>query len=286
MRKLKSYDRSLMNTIKCWGSYVVIVFLVSLFFSPPVQADNITINAPQVIVSASIGEPRLTIFGYTSPGAKVTLEGQGIFDETYAEKNGFFIFKNRFAPLSRREICLIAHDDEGGSSQPACLPPLPPQKNVTIGPLVLSPIVRMNKLGFNVHDFAVIQGFTVPNTDVRVKFFTSDINRALTNGIALPDIYTQSDTDGSFSINIPTYLGQSIRFYAQTTFNNFNSGKSTTLTVDILPLWRRIISMVMAMLSTTRQLLLFLIIIVELIFLIWFLFVRRKKKYHSKQTFC
>jgi len=52
-----------------------------------------------VTVRATVGEYYFTLFGYSSPGALISLNGQGISDETYADTTGYFEFKNRFSPF-------------------------------------------------------------------------------------------------------------------------------------------------------------------------------------------
>jgi len=52
----------------------------------------------EVVVSASIGEPKLTLFGYGPVGSQVTLNGIGILEVTAANDIGYFEFNNVFLP--------------------------------------------------------------------------------------------------------------------------------------------------------------------------------------------
>src|SRR3990167_998331 len=63
-------------------------------------------------VSVSIGEYEFFLFGYTSPRSLVTIEGVGIFDQTYSDTKGYFQFSNRFSPFSSREPCLSSPVNE------------------------------------------------------------------------------------------------------------------------------------------------------------------------------
>lgn len=267
---------SLRKIAKYIAAFMLLSVVISLLGYPSCHALEPIEKA--IDVSVAIGEARLTIFGYTSPHARVRLEGQGIFDEVHADIRGYFIFENRFAPASRRELCLTAYDDNGGSSQPTCLPPLPSKRHVVIGPIILPPIVKLNKIGFSVNDFAIIKGSTVPNTNVSIKLFSSDLNDKVTTGTSLPIINTTSNRDGSFSVAVPTTNGQRLRFFAQTEWNTIFSGKSTMLTINIMPLWVRFTEVIKQLLFLLSDYFITIVLLLEIGFLIWFLLARKKKK--------
>jgi len=256
---------------------LLLIFGYNLALNSPAQATTQTITKPDVNVSANIGEGILEVFGYTSPKALVILEGRGIYEETTSDINGYFVFRNRRIRIRSQEICIRAFINGAASSQPTCFP-IPAQKYIRIGPIILPPIITMNKLRFAVSDFAVIQGSAVPNTAIKVKLFSTDIEDIGTSGISLPELSTQSLSDGTFSINIPSNIDQRLRFYAQTTYDEIDSGKSTTLTVDIFPFWLRLLHTIGQSVGKMKELLPLLAIILELAFLIWFLFVRSKRK--------
>lgn len=284
VRKLKNH-KTLSRSFHVFDLTACAMFLALLFCISTIQSNayaqdhSLTISSPPVVVSVSFGEPRMTIFGYTSPGALVKLEGQGVFDEVYADNNGYFIFDNRFAPKSSHEICLTAFDTNGGSSQPSCLPPLPPNRNVKIGPVILPPIVFINKLLIEVNDFAVIHGTTVPNTDVTIYSYSSDITRETDQGIPLPKITTTSNGEGQFSVSVPTNTAQKLRVFSQAEYSEQHSGKSTTLSVEVLPFWLLLVKRIMGLLSQLGTFVMPVIILLELGFILWFLFVRHKKRH-------
>jgi hypothetical protein len=136
---------------------------------------GIKTSASETTVSLSIGEFHFTLFGYTSPSAKVTISGLGIFDETYADEIGYFIFNNRFSPFSPREACLTAQDVLGRLSAPLCLPPFPTIYNVEIGPVIMPPTVSVDIGEYFIGDEAMLSGQTIPNTEVDLAFFTDQI---------------------------------------------------------------------------------------------------------------
>ena len=74
--------------------------LVSLTFfliqaGPTFALEDVTYS---VTVTATVGEPKLTIFGYTSPQATVKLEGIGVSKETTADDEGYFFLDRVFLP--------------------------------------------------------------------------------------------------------------------------------------------------------------------------------------------
>ncbi len=156
----------------------------------------------ETTVSLSIGEFHFTLFGYTSPQAKVTFSGLGIFDETYADETGYFIFNNRFSPFSPREACLTAQDVLGRLSSPLCLPPFPTIYNVEIGPVVMPPTVSVDNGEYFIGDEAMLSGQTMPNAEVDLAFFTgsgrtnvilSDSEESSESVILRPDVTSGLD---------------------------------------------------------------------------------------------
>ena len=132
-------------------------------------------QSKNVNVSAFIGDHRFNLYGYTSPRAFVTFDGQGIFDTTTADDKGYFEFDNRFSPLSPREACLTSKDQFGRLSSPVCLPPFPIKYDVNIGPVIMPPTVSLNNppIGsdYFIGDQVMLSGQAVPNTDVKLSVF-------------------------------------------------------------------------------------------------------------------
>lgn len=285
MKKLKSFVMSLMITNNSLSiarislmiaSYILALLLLSI--PPTTNAVIRSIEKPEIEVSANIGEGRLEVFGYGPPHATIVLEGRSIYEETQSQENGYFVFTNARIRIAEQEICLSGLLHNSASSQPVCLT-IPAQKYIKIGPIILPPIITMNKLSFTVQNTAIIQGSTTPNSDVKLKFFSTDLDDSSTTGISLPEINTKSNAHGTFSLSIPDYTDQRLRFYAQTIVKNVESGQSTALTVDILPYWLSILRMFTGILNSSKSLLPGLIILLEALFLIWFFLVRKKKKH-------
>jgi hypothetical protein len=233
-------------------------------------------------VSAFIGDAIFIVYGYTHPHARVTLEGQGIFDQTFADEQGYFELSNRFSASQNREACVTAFDDVGGSSQPLCLAPFPNKKRVVIGPLILPPILSLNMHTFAVNDYGIISGKTVPQTDVSFNFFASESNSNATSGYIIPKISAQSDENGSFSISLPTDNDQNLRFFATTEMGELSSIKSTTLSVDILPLWKLFLQWLFSIFGIFQNHVVWFVLAAELAVLgvMYWMYARKSKKHY------
>lgn len=202
-----------------------------------------------VSVRATVGGYQFNLFGYASPFALVTLDGARVFDQTTADKKGYFIFENRSAPFSLKEACVSARDQVGRISNPVCIP-VPPTKYITtIGPVILPPTLSFNRSSYFIGDEVVLSGQTLPDTNVNLSVFI-DRKKSLLNlitlirpvfALAFSDFQARSDQNGNFSVILPSSSSDILRLFAQTNFDNEISPKSTTLQVNILPLWLRLL---------------------------------------------
>ena len=120
-------------------------------------------------VSAFVGNARYTITGYTSPFATVKLEGQGVYNETIADKSGRFTFNNGFSPLTPREVCITAIDIYKRITNPLCLPPFPIKKDITIGPVILPPTLSINQPEYLINDYGILHGLSTPKSNVSIS---------------------------------------------------------------------------------------------------------------------
>jgi hypothetical protein len=266
---------------------LLLFWLMNLFFfySLIIKEENNKIAGIQskqenIEVSAFIGEHRFTLFGYTSPEALVSFQGLGIFDQTYADKQGYFIFQNRFSPFSPREACLTAQDKFGRLTSPVCLPPFPTDYNVEIGPVIMPPTLSLDKNDYWVGDEVILSGQTIPETEVDLSMFTKQSNFLALNLIkkveafALPEFKTQSDQQGNFSIALPSSSAQTFRLFAQSQFLKAKSPESRKLTVKILPWWFIIIKIFGLLFSLIKSRLLEFLILVEIVVLIIYILRR------------
>lgn len=242
--------------------YLLAIFLILAYFSlifsliTKIQQENSnqnilgqkTLQEP-VEISVFIGEHRFTLFGYTSPYALVTFSGLGIFDQTNADKNGYFIFKNRFSPFSPREACLTAQDQFGRLTSPVCLPPFPTDYNVEIGPVIMPPTLSLDKNEYWIGDEMILTGQSVPESQINLSFFSQKKSNIFINFLAkkvfLGNVYAQNnknlqtftDKKGNFSIKLSSSQVEKLRFFTQVNYDKKISPESRKLTVEILPWW-------------------------------------------------
>ena len=248
-------------------------------------------------VSVSIGIYRFTLFGYTSPEALVSLQGMGIVDETIADSLGYFEFNNRFSPFSPREACLTSRDQFGRLSAPVCLPPFPTRYNTRIGPVLMPPTISFDKNDYFMGDQILLSGQGIPDTDVDFSVFIDDKQsfvKYLTNSfsfpkpayaLTFPKLVTKSDTDGNFSLSIPSSNPDIYRLFAQSSFKKEASPKSITLNVKILPIWMLIIKFLLFLFSLLKSHLLEFLILAQLFSIIIYFLRRYLKPYviaHSR----
>lgn len=240
-------------------------------------------SVDEIVNSAYIGEFKFSLFGYTSPNALVTFEGMGIFDQTTANKVGYFEFNNRFSPFSKREACLTTKDQLGRLSSPVCLPPFPVNYNVSIGPVIMPPTVSLDKKDYFMGDQVMLSGQAVPNTDVKLSVFGDTHSSRLSSIIydpsslivhpveafTFPELIAKTDSKGNFSINLPSSSPEKFRLFAQTDFLKSVSSNSVKLSLEILPVWMIIVKFFLFLFSLIKPRLLEILILAEIIYIIY-----------------
>ena len=248
---------------------------------------GITAQAANVENSVSIGEFRFSLYGYTSPLALVTFEGLGIFDQTTADDKGYFQFNNRFSPFSKREACLSSKDQFGRLSSPVCLPPFPVDYNVTIGPVIISPTVSLNKTDFFLGDQVVLSGQAIPNSEVNLAIFNENEGKYSfpsfsfikpVEAFTFPKITSKSDNMGNFSINLPSSSPEKYRLFAQVNYIKSISPNSVKLNLEILPIWMIIVKFFLFLFALLKPRLLEILILAEIIYIIYVIKIHIQSK--------
>lgn len=264
-------------------SWIVFLLALSLILTRSVYAGTASITRP-VTIEATVGKFRFVLFGYTSPYALVTINGMGIFDQTYSDKTGYFEFTNRFSPLAPREACLTSLDQFGRTTAPTCIPPFPIQYDIQIGPILIPPTISLDKGGYYQGDEIKLSGQTIPNSELAVSTFVDErrsIFSFLSYGFAkpveaftFPKLTAKSDDKGNFSLAFPSSHPEFFRVFAQTSFDNGISPESVRLNLKIFPIWMIIVQFLLLLFSLLRSRLLEIIILTEVIALTIF-FLRR-----------
>jgi len=214
-------------------------FLASKIQHPPsMYALEQTTNT---IITASIGENRVTIFGYTSPNSKVELSNAQVYSQSYSDDSGYFIFDKTLLPkVELSDLCLSSIDNDSRQTTPICFPP-PPTTNyhTDIGPILLPPTISLEESHINPDSTVLTSGQAIPNSQVSLNFYkVNDSAQAFrvkeAYAYSLPSVTATTDEFGNFSLNLPTAYASNYRLYATTKFNNNYSPKSNTL-LYILP---------------------------------------------------
>lgn len=284
-----------------WNFPIVLILLFLNLHPPSVYAADPGPVSYTVTVSASVGEPKLTLFGYTSPHAEVKLEGERVSEETIANEEGYFFFDRIFLPRPTPEypeLCLIAIDNHHRLSFPTCLPPLPVGPfDITVGPVLLPPTVSLEKGNFLPSEQVAAEGETIPNTEVTVylanKFleeqsFISILSKLLISPIyaySLPKYQIQADERGHFEFNLPGVRPASWRVFAAGTFLGSPTPKSNSLSFKVLSwwewLWQMLKRLLGLILGFLRPYLWQLIILAEIVLIYWLWRKRRLSKVDS-----
>ncbi len=212
--------------------------LLFLIFPHHISATNYQ-RESSVSISASIGENRVTIYGYTSPNSRVELSSPRVFAVTYSGSDGYFLFDKTLLPKNPSDLCLTSFDNNYRSTSPVCIPP-PPVNNyhTDIGPILLPPTISLENDQINPNTTIVTSGQAIPNSQVNVSFYKiNDSGVSFPKEVqaySLPLVTAATDKDGNFSINLPTAYSSDYRLYASAKFNDNYSPKSNTL-IYILP---------------------------------------------------
>jgi len=173
------------------------VLSFSFFFagqSDTVLAFEQHLTPAPIKVSATIGEPKLTLFGYTCAHCLVYLQGQRVFEETNADSSGFFEFTKIFLPLPNPdypELCLTSIDNQRQITFPTCLPPLPTGPyHIEIGPVLLPPTLTLSQGTFAPNQQVIASGqpfLNQPSTSTSLsKSRLSLANRLSLTSTSLP----------------------------------------------------------------------------------------------------
>ena len=275
------------------SSLAIILFLLIPAFPARAAAPN---PLPYTItVTATIGEPKLTLFGWTSPFALVELRGSQVYAETTANIQGYFYFDRVFLPQTANspELCLSAIDTQDRTSFPTCLPPLPMGLyHIRIGPVLLAPTLSLEKGNFLAGQQVAARGETIPNTEVTI-FLANETKGAASlispaYAFSLPQYQIISDETGHFEFNLPAGRGgvtppATWRVFASADYLDSPTPKSNTLAFKILFWWQCLWERLIIFLSNLKPYWWAVIILVEIVIII-FLYSSFSSKSNSSKS--
>lgn len=242
-----------------------------LFLSLPRPAYGLKNITSKVTVMATVGEPKLTLFGYTSPSALVNLSGIGVTSQVIADQTGYFQFNRVFLPLpydrwttltdyelAYPELYLQAIDTNNRASSPVLLPNLPlGLYEISIGPILISPTISLEKGSYSPGEQIVASGQTLPNSEVTVYLANNNQSGVLNwwqkiNPFSFfnpPSIYAYfipkyqiiSDNNGNYQFNLPNNLTKGNidwKVFSASLFLEEPTPKSNSLSFQVLSLWQ------------------------------------------------
>lgn len=225
---------------------MIFVYLIFFFINltKPVSATSL-LSSAKIKVSASIPNTTITLFGYTAPKTKVELSNPLISAVTISQENGYFEFSQIDIPKTTQDLCLSSIDDSTRPTPIVCIPPPPTtQFHTSIGPIILAPTLSLSDSSISANQTIIISGQAIPNADVTINFFQQNQNPSLiplvksVHAFALPQLSTTSDSEGNFSINLPTVYATNYRIYATALFDQlYPSPKSITLKAILPSIW-------------------------------------------------
>lgn len=283
--------------MRFYRSHVIIAFLFISLLSLTTIFTLLHSSTPQVLgtytsdieISAFIGgKYRFSLFGYTSPQAKVNIFAIGLNEETFADNEGYFVFSNRFSPIIKQDLCLTSTDQLGRVSPPVCIPSPPSLDNAFIGPIILSPTISLNNSNFFMGDKVVLSGKAIPNSEVILSLFVDDTKTAEhalamlslvkpVEAITLPKITVKTDKNGDYSLGLPSSTPQYFRVFGQTTYNKSPSPRSNTLHFSILPDWMILLTYIKLFWESLKQHILEILILTIICLILYYL---SKKYFH------
>jgi hypothetical protein len=119
-------------------------------------------------------------------------------------------------------------------------PPPATNYHTDIGPILLPPTLTLENSNISPDSTVLTSGQAIPNSQVNISFYkVNDSAKAFSlfpklYAYSLPSVTATSDSQGNFSLNLPTAYASNYRLYATAKFDNNYSPKSNTL-IYILP---------------------------------------------------
>lgn len=259
--------------------------LCSRIYTASVSAAAVNSVSYAIKVSVAIGEPKLTLYGWGPVKSKISFTGLAVAETQESDANGFFIFTKIFLPAPHigtdrknyeyPELCLQAIDEEKRSSQPTCIPPLPAKKyNYNIGPVLLSPIISLDKGRISEGEQISLKGKTTPYAPLNVYLANQLSPRKMSFGLIktanayyIPKYQTTSDKEGNFEFNLPNQSRGKWNMFVASETLGYNSPKSNSLTFSVISPLLSLLEKIIACLKFLKPYLLYIVILFELIIL-------------------
>lgn len=257
-----------------------------------------TIVKPNVIVSATIGIPKMTLWGYGSPNSVVELTGVNVDQTTSSDGTGYYSFDLVYLPDTETfpELCITAIDNGKRVTMPTCIPPINRDNYFySVGPVILPPTISLGAPQTYPESQVSAQGTTIPNSIIEIKLARPNIKQGslsfkiVRTALAyyVPSYTVVSDAEGKYSFNVPTNKNITWRLFAITDYKDGNkSPKSNTLVFETLTevsyIKEKVVSFLVSLLGWPNILVLEAFLIIILAIIVW-LISRKKKTFSGKK---
>lgn len=273
---------------------ILILFFEAKGVNGAITPQEKVIVRPNIIVSATIGIPKMTLWGYGPAESLVELSGIGVDQNTNSLTNGYYSFDLVYLPNTSNfpELCVTAIDNEGRVTPPTCIPPIGSGNYFfNVGPVILPPTISVGAPETNMGGEVSTQGKTIPGSPVEIKLARPEIKKGVLGfqlvsqvlAYYIPNYTITSDAEGNFSFNMPTGTSTTWRVFAVTKYEDGNrSPKSNTLKFKTLSqgqyAWQNIWAYLKTFLIWPRILVLQLLVILILVIVVLLTIRKRKRK--------
>lgn len=253
----------------------VLIFLMS--FTKIAASNQKSIVSPSVVVSAAIGIPKMTLWGYGPPNSNIQLLGVGVDQNTTSDGSGYYSFDIIYLldANSYPEMCVTAIDSQNIATPPTCIPPVSAGNYFyNVGPVVLPPTISIGSSETYNNSQVSAQGQAIPNSDIEIKLARKNLT------YFVPNYKIESDSKGNYSFNMPTSESEIWRVFTVADFQGLMSPKSNTLKFEAMKgstiVTRGILAFLLSFLSWPRILILILLLLI--ITIVTISLARRKSK--------
>lgn len=201
--------------------FILLLFSASSAFAQFVPPFGGGLNTK---VQGSVGEYYLSVSGFSSPNATITLIiGGVVIRTTIAQPDGSFSISQVLVKPGLTDFCLQAIDFQKIGVSQTCINLSPINSSLDIKNIYLPPTLALSKSEIAVGEVTKAYGFTMPNAEVTIY---------LSNGTKLTG---KADSNGYFSFDLKNLKVGKYTIYAGAKYNGIESLSPTTkLSVNVI----------------------------------------------------
>jgi hypothetical protein len=190
---------------------ILIVLIVVTGKNVLAQTPFIPTGSLNTQVQASVGEFYLSLWGYASPFASISLTLDGIFARsTVADEKGNFIISQVLIKAGLTNFCLDAIDFKRIGESYTCFAIPPVTNSVTMKNIFLPPTLGLSRTTINVGGKATAFGYTMPKAKV-----TLHLNQQL--------LTTYADASGYYEFTLQNLAVGSYSLYSTANYQQKES---------------------------------------------------------------